>query len=88
MIVPVKAKWFVVIIGVIEFFSSFSSGSGISHFAHLGGLLFGYLFMRGAALPFRWRLSYQDWRRAQTRKKFEVYMRDHEKKDNHGRWVN
>jgi membrane associated rhomboid family serine protease len=88
MIVPVKAKWFVVIIGAIEFFSSFSSGSGISHFAHLGGLLFGYLFMRGAALPFRWRLSYQDWRRAQTRKKFEVYMRDHEKKDDHGRWVN
>ncbi len=87
-IIPVKAKWFVVIFGAIEFFSSFNSASGISHFAHLGGLLFGFLYLRGAALPYRMQLSYSNWRRAQTRKKFEVYMRDHEKKDNHGRWVN
>jgi membrane associated rhomboid family serine protease len=88
MIVPVKAKWFVVIIGAIEFFSSFGTGSEISHFAHLGGLLFGFLYLRGTDIPFRWQLSYNDWRRAQLRKKFEVYMRDQEKKDNHGRWVN
>jgi membrane associated rhomboid family serine protease len=89
MIIPIKAKWFVVIMGAIEFVSSFGSGSGISHFAHLGGMLFGYIYLRGWSLPYRWQLQYHDWRRAQLRKKFEVYMRDQEeKKDNHGRWVN
>ena len=88
MIIPIKAKWFVVIMGAIEFVSSFGSGSGISHFAHLGGMLFGYFYLRGWSLPYRWQLQYHEWRRAQLRKKFEVYMRDQEKKDNHGRWVN
>jgi len=89
MIVPIKAKWFVVIMGAIEFVSSFAGpGSGISHFAHLGGMLFGYIYLRGWSLPYRWQLQYHEWRRAQLRKKFEVYMRDQEKKDDHGRWVN
>jgi membrane associated rhomboid family serine protease len=88
MIIPIKAKWFVVIMGAIEFVSSFGFGSGISHFAHLGGMLFGYLYLRGWSLPYRWQLQYHEWRRAQMRKKFEVYMRDQEKKDSHGRWVN
>jgi len=88
MIIPIKAKWFVVIMGAIEFVSSFGNGSGISHFAHLGGMLFGFLYLRGWSLPYRLQLQYHDWRRAQLRKKFEVYMRDQEKKDKHGRWVN
>jgi len=89
MIIPIKAKWFVVIMGVIEFVASYSdAGSGISHFAHLGGMLFGYLYLRGWSLPYRWQLQYHEWRRAQLRKKFEVYMRDQERKDKHGRWVN
>jgi membrane associated rhomboid family serine protease len=87
-IIPVKAKWFVVIMGAIEFVSSFGVGSGVSHFAHLGGMLFGFIYLRGWSLPYRWQLQYQGWRRAQLRKKFEVYMRDQEKKDDHGRWVN
>ena len=89
MVIPIKAKWFVVIMGVIELYSSINSpGSPISHFAHLGGMLFGFLFLRGGSLPYRWQLQYHEWQRAQTRKKFEVYMRDQEKKDKHGRWVN
>jgi rhomboid family protein len=89
MIIPIKAKWFVAIMGAIEFVSSFGNpGSGISHFAHLGGMLFAYLYLRGWSLPYRWQLQYHDWRRAQLRKKFEVYMHDHEKKDDHSRWVN
>jgi membrane associated rhomboid family serine protease len=89
MIIPIKAKWFVAIMGAIEFVSSFGSpGSGISHFAHLGGMLFGFLYLRGWSLPYRWQLQYHEWRRAQLREKFEVYMRDQEKKDKHGRWVN
>jgi len=89
MIIPMKMKWFAVIMGLIEFVASYSdAGSGISHFAHLGGMLFGFLYLRGWSLPYRWQLQYHEWRRAQLRKKFEVYMRDQEKKDKHGRWVN
>ena len=90
MIIPIKAKWFVVFMGGIELLSSLGGpGSGISHFAHLGGMLFGFIYLRGWSLPYRLQLQYHDWRRAQMRKKFEVYMRDHEeKKDKHGRWVN
>jgi membrane associated rhomboid family serine protease len=89
MIIPVKAKWFVVIMGAIEFVSSFNGpGSGVSHVAHLGGMLFGFLYLRGWPFPYQLQLRYHEWRRAQLRKKFEVYMRDQEKKDKHGRWVN
>lgn len=45
---PIKMKHFVWIIGAIAFYNSFASGpSGIAHFAHLGGMVFGYLYLRG-----------------------------------------
>jgi membrane associated rhomboid family serine protease len=87
-LIPIKAKWFVLIFGAIELFSSFGQqGSSIDHIAHLGGMLFGFLYLRGAHLP---RLSrrYEQWRHARTRRKFEVYMRKHENKDETGRWIN
>jgi rhomboid family protein len=88
-VIPVKAKWFVLGMGVVEFVSSFSApGSGISHIAHLGGMLFGLLYLRGGGFWYRWQLSYQEWRRARLRKKFEVYMRKREQKDDAGRWIN
>jgi membrane associated rhomboid family serine protease len=88
-IIPIKAKWFVVIMGAIEFVSSLSNpGSGVSHIAHLGGMLFGYLYLRGGNLPGRLQLRYHDWRRARLRRKFEVYMRKEERRDNQGRWIN
>jgi membrane associated rhomboid family serine protease len=89
LIIPIKAKWFVAIMGAIEFVSSFSTpGSGVSHVAHLGGMLFGFLYLRGGSLPYRWQFRYHEWRRARLRRKFEVYMRDQERKDDAGRWVN
>ncbi len=89
LIIPIKAKWFVLIMGVIEFVSSFGTpGSGVSHVAHLGGMLFGFLYLRGAGLPSRLELRYRDWRRARLRRKFEVYMRKQDKKDEAGRWIN
>jgi membrane associated rhomboid family serine protease len=89
LIIPIKAKWFVLIMGVIEFVSSFGNpGSGVSHVAHLGGMLFGFLYLRGSGLPFRLQLRYQEWRRARLRRKFEVYMRKQDKKDEAGRWIN
>ncbi|SEM83907.1 Membrane associated serine protease, rhomboid family [Prevotella sp. ne3005] len=44
---PIKAKWFVLFYVAIEFFSALgSSGDGVAHTAHLGGMLFGFLMIR------------------------------------------
>jgi membrane associated rhomboid family serine protease len=44
--VSLKAKYFVVILAVIELFSGFSGRStGIAHFAHLGGALAGFILI-------------------------------------------
>jgi len=43
---PIPAKYFVIIFGLIEFFSSIEGvGGGVSHLTHLGGLLFGLFYM-------------------------------------------
>lgn len=45
--VPIKAKWFVMIYVAIELFSALGTrGDGIAHFAHLGGMLFGWLIIK------------------------------------------
>jgi membrane associated rhomboid family serine protease len=44
--IPVRAKWFVVIYILVELFRGFSGRGGIAHFAHLGGMLFGYIYIR------------------------------------------
>ncbi len=45
--VPIKAKFFVVGYAAIELFMAFStSGDGVAHLAHLGGMLFGFLLIR------------------------------------------
>lgn len=88
-VIPVKAKWFVLAMGVLEFLFSLSApGSGISHIAHVGGMLIGLVYLRGGGFFARWRFQYQERRRARLRKKFELYMRKHEPKDNSGRWIN
>jgi len=46
--VALKAKWFVVIFGAIELVSGLGAGltgSNVAHFAHLGGMLFGFLII-------------------------------------------
>lgn len=44
--IPLKAKYFVIGYAAIELFAAFGSGGGnIAHFAHLGGMLFGWLLI-------------------------------------------
>lgn len=45
--IPIKAKYFVAIYALYELYASVNSFSydNIAHFAHLGGALFGYIFM-------------------------------------------
>ena len=86
-VIPIKAKYFVMIIGGIAFLSAVgSSGSGISHIAHAGGMIFGYLYLLRGTL-FRSRLRYHEWREARRRKKFKVYMEKISREDP-DRWVN
>ena len=46
--IPMKAKWFVLLYGLFELYSGFRSNpdDNVAHFAHLGGMLFGYLLIR------------------------------------------
>ena len=47
-ILPIKAKYLVIIFGLIDFFGAMQGGGGnIGHLAHLGGLLFGWLYLIG-----------------------------------------
>ena len=46
--IPIKAKWFVIIYGAFELFSGVAnfSGDNVAHFAHLGGMLFGFILIK------------------------------------------
>jgi membrane associated rhomboid family serine protease len=46
--IPIKAKFFVIGYGVIELMMAFSNSSGdnVAHFAHLGGMLIGYILIK------------------------------------------
>lgn len=45
--VPIKAKWFVIGYAAIELFMAYSStGDGVAHLAHLGGMVFGFFLIR------------------------------------------
>ena len=46
-LVPIKAKWFVIGYGLITLFSGvWDTQSNIAHFAHLGGMVFGFLLIQ------------------------------------------
>ncbi len=45
--IPIKAKWMVIIYGGIELFLGLTQpGSNIAHFAHLGGMIFGFILIK------------------------------------------
>lgn len=46
--IPIKAKWFVIIYGAIELYSGMANNAGdnVAHFAHLGGMLFGFVLIK------------------------------------------
>lgn len=46
--IPIKAKYFVAIYGAMELFSGLqnSPGDNVAHFAHLGGMLFGFILIK------------------------------------------
>ncbi len=40
--IPIKAKWFVIIYGVLELLMGIRGVGNIAHFAHLGGMIWGF----------------------------------------------
>lgn len=71
---PIKMKHFVWIIGAVALYSSIAAGqSGVAHLAHLGGMVFGYLYLRGGN-PADWFKDYRDRRRlARLKRKFHLH---------------
>jgi len=44
--IPIKAKWLALILGGVALYSGISgSMGGYAHFAHLGGMLFGFIMI-------------------------------------------
>jgi len=46
--IPIKAKYFVILFGLFELFTGIknSSSDNVAHFAHLGGMLFGFILIK------------------------------------------
>jgi len=85
---PIKAKYFVMILGAIAFLSAFNVNGGLSNVAHLGGMLFGYAYLKMQFQPVSLDFigkSYRDWKLQRAKKKFQVYMRKHDR--DRGGWV-
>ena len=80
---PIKAKYMVVIYAVIELLMTFGPNTGVSTIAHLGGMLFGYIYLKAGWRPSlglaEARSAYQQWKLGRAKRKFQVYMRKHGK---------
>ena len=105
MLIPfpfmLKAKYFVGILIVVTLAFALMGGGNVAYVAHLGGLFFGWLYVKRGpkrALVdvnmseryYGLRNSYYRWKRRRAAKKFEVYMRQHDRDvhfDEHGNYV-
>jgi hypothetical protein len=91
----IKAKYmvavliFIALAGALQ--NAHTPGQSVAYFAHLGGALFGFIYLkfmprRGLASAtseryFGLRNAYYRWKRRRAARKFEVYMRKHDKQD-------
>ena len=83
---PVKVKYFVAVVGGLAFLSALTSTGGpIAHMAHLGGMVFAFLYMKGLLSLSGARQVYFRWKLKRMRKRFKVY--DGEKRKPKGRFL-
>jgi membrane associated rhomboid family serine protease len=75
MLFPIPARYFVMIIGAIAFYSSLGATGGVASATHLSGLVIGYLYLKGARVDPLSEIKYRylKWRINRVRKKFDVY---------------
>jgi membrane associated rhomboid family serine protease len=75
MVFPIPAKYFVMIMGGVSLLSAMgTSGGGVAHTTHLGGLVAGYLYLKGGRLHLISEIQYRylKWKINRTRRKFDV----------------
>jgi membrane associated rhomboid family serine protease len=88
--ISLKAKYLVAILIFLVIIATFQpSQGGVANFAHLGGVIFGFLYVKfvprrglGFAASERYfgvRNAYYRWRRRRAARKFEVYMKQHDR---------
>jgi membrane associated rhomboid family serine protease len=92
LLFPLPAKYFVMIIGGIVFLTALaSSNSGVSNAAHLGGMAFGFVYLKKFQkrrtkstidLVSKIRDAYFQWKLKRARKKFAVYLNKKERQRN------
>jgi membrane associated rhomboid family serine protease len=75
LLFPVPAKYFVMILGAIALLSG--PGGRVSNAAHLGGLVVGYLYLKGGpgggSFTAEVKYRYLKWKMNRLRRKFDVY---------------
>jgi membrane associated rhomboid family serine protease len=88
--IGIRARYFVAILMLVIFVEAFSgSSNGVAEFAHLGGALFAWIYLRyvpryglqtaTSESMFGIRNRYYKWKRRRAAKKFEVYMRKNQR---------
>jgi membrane associated rhomboid family serine protease len=92
---PMKAKYLVILYGAIAFLGTFQTGGTVSNLAHLGGMIFGFVYIRTqfrsrratvrAGSGFSLSRAWKDYKLQRAKKKFQVYMKKH---GSDGPWVN
>jgi membrane associated rhomboid family serine protease len=75
LLFPIPARYFVLIIGAIAFLASAGSGGGgVAHTAHLGGLVVGYVYLKGTrGITSQIRSRYLRWKMQRLRRRFDVH---------------
>jgi len=74
---PIKVKWLVIIMGAMAFLSSLGgTDSGVANIAHLGGMVIGFLYLKGKDWVDRYHYFYEQRQHEQLKRQFEVYYGD------------
>jgi len=75
LVFPVPARYAVMIMGGLSLVFAMGGGGGVAHTAHLGGLLVGYLYLKGNRVHLVSEIQYRflKWRINRMRRKFDVY---------------
>ena len=83
---PIRAKYFVIIFGAIELYASIAgTQGGIAHVAHLGGMLFGYLYINYGRILKKAYMAYLQYKLRKLKK--HVYLAEIKKKGNKNDYV-
>jgi membrane associated rhomboid family serine protease len=76
-LLPIKVKWLVLIMGAMAFVSSIGgTDTGVANIAHLGGMVIGFLYLKGKEWLDKYRYFSQERQREQLKRQFEVYYGD------------